>query len=110
MERPLSLLRDRVVDAWIGAYQPDLPGPDDPEFCVVDLLRETVFLVASPTHPLAGEGCLSAGDLERFPSMALPTGMLPKTEERYAGRGCGMSRCAPVGMTRPVGKEPVKTA
>lgn len=87
VERPLSLLRDRVVDAWIGAYQPDLPGPDDPEFCVVDLLRETVFLLASPTHPLAGEGCLSAGDLERFPSMALPTGMLPKTEERLRRQG-----------------------
>lgn len=87
VERPLSLLRDRVIDAWIGAYQPDLPAPDDPEFCVVDLLRERVFLLASPTHPLAGEAMISPGDLERFPSMALPSGMLPKTEDRLRRQG-----------------------
>jgi len=39
MARPLQLLRDRVIDAWIASYQPDLPDPDDPEWAVFDLCR-----------------------------------------------------------------------
>ena len=31
LQRPLALLRDRVIDAWVGSYQPDLPDPDDPD-------------------------------------------------------------------------------
>ena len=78
--RPLTLLRDRVIDAWLGSYQPDLPAPDDPEWWVLDLLREPVQLLASADHPLAFEQRLTPGDLERFPSLGLPEGWFPRTE------------------------------
>ena len=80
LHRPLQLLRDRVIDAWVGSYQPDLPGPDDPEWWVLDLLRQPVQLLAAPDHPLARVRQLSRTDLEPFPSLALPSGWFPRTE------------------------------
>ncbi len=77
---PLQLLRDRVIDAWVASYQPDLPDADDPQWWVLDLLREPVRLLACPDHPLAGAGRLSPTDLQRFPSLALPSGWFPRTE------------------------------
>jgi DNA-binding transcriptional LysR family regulator len=87
MARPLQLLGERVIDAWIGSYQPDLPDPDDPRFWVIDLLRQPVHLLASPSHPLAGERRLSPGDLHRFPSLALPDGWFPRTEALLRAQG-----------------------
>jgi len=80
VQRPLQLLEDRVMDAWVGSYQPDLPGPDDPDWWVLDLLREPVQLLAAPDHPLAQVRGLSGADLEPFPSLALPPGWFPRTE------------------------------
>jgi DNA-binding transcriptional LysR family regulator len=87
LARPLELLRDRVIDAWVGSYQPDLPGPDDPEWWVLDLLREPVQLLAAPDHPLAGEKGLQPGDFDAFPSLALPTGWFPQTEQILRNQG-----------------------
>ena len=78
--RPLQLLEERVIDAWIGSYQPDMPEPDHPTFLVLDLLRWPVHLLAAPDHPLAGERNLDPADLARFPSLALPSGWFPRTE------------------------------
>ena len=80
IERPLTLLRERVIDAWVGSYQPDLPDAEDPEWWVLDLLREPVQLLAAPDHPLAREQRLSTGDLAPFPSLGLPEGWFPRTE------------------------------
>jgi len=85
--RPLELLRDRVIDAWVGSYQPDLPGPEDPEWWVLDLLREPVQLLAAPNHPLAGEQRLQPGDFDPFPSLALPPGWFPQTEQTLRNQG-----------------------
>jgi DNA-binding transcriptional LysR family regulator len=87
MARPLALLRDRVIDAWVGSYQPDLPSADDPEWWVLDLLREPVQLLAAPDHPLAHVRDLSPGDLEPFPSLALPPGWFPRTEAVLRDQG-----------------------
>jgi DNA-binding transcriptional LysR family regulator len=87
MTRPLQLLRDRVIDAWVGSYQPDLPDPDDPEWWVLDLLREPVELLAAPDHPLAGVSGLQRGDLDPFPSLALPPGWFPQTEQTLRAQG-----------------------
>jgi len=78
--QPLQLLEERVIDAWIGSYQPDMPEPDHPTFLVLDLLRWPVHLLAAPDHPLAGERNLDPADLARFPSLALPSGWFPRTE------------------------------
>jgi DNA-binding transcriptional LysR family regulator len=87
MERPLQLLRERVIDAWVGSYQPDLPDPDDPEWWVLDLLREPVQLLAAPDHPLAGVQRLQRGDFDPFPSLALPPGWFPQTEQTLKAQG-----------------------
>tara|TARA_X000000368_G_scaffold413896_1_gene402754 strand:- start:332 stop:1327 length:996 start_codon:yes stop_codon:yes gene_type:complete len=91
MERPLQLLRERVIDAWIASYQPDLPDRD-PDLCVIDLCRSPVHLVAAVDHPLAGCGPLSASDLDPFPSLGLPSGMFPQTEAILRGHGLWQTR------------------
>ena len=85
--RPLALLEERVIDAWIGSYQPDMPDPDDPLFFSLDLLHFPVYVTAAPDHPLAGVRQISAGDLSRFPSLALPSGWFPKTEAKLKAQG-----------------------
>lgn len=85
--RPLQLLEERVIDAWIGSYQPDMPDPDDPLFFSVDLLHFPVYLTAAPDHPLACERQISSGDLARFPSLALPSGWFPRTEAKLKAQG-----------------------
>lgn len=94
---PLQLLRDRVIDAWVGSYQPDLPRSDDPDWWVLDLVREPVHLLSAPDHPLAGESGISQGDLERFPSLALPSGWFPRTETILRAQGLWRS---PVDLPR----------
>ena len=91
MERPLQLLRERVIDAWIGSYQPDLPE-HDPELCVIDLCRAPVYLVAAADHPLTERCGLTAADLDPYPSLALPAGMFPKTEAHLRSHGLWQSR------------------
>lgn len=87
MHRPLQLLRDRVIDAWIGSYQPDLSDATDPDLLVIDLCRTPVYLVADAQHPLAGVPGLTAADLDPYPSLALPSGLFPMTEQRLRGLG-----------------------
>ena len=81
--RPLSLLRQRVIDAWL-AGGPDWPEADDPEFAVQPLCAMPIHAVVAPGHPLltqlARQGQLSWDDVAAFPSLALPTGAYPKVE------------------------------
>jgi DNA-binding transcriptional LysR family regulator len=86
MELPLRLLRDRVIDAWLASYQPDLPT-DDPHLCVIDLLSMPVRLLVDLRHPLMGVRHLTPGDLSRFPSLALPEGWFPQTEQILKRQG-----------------------
>jgi DNA-binding transcriptional LysR family regulator len=79
---PLRLLRERVIDAWIAGYLPDLPAADDPEFVVVELCHMPCQLQAARNHPLARETGLTPEDLARFPSLALPEGWFPQLETR----------------------------
>jgi DNA-binding transcriptional LysR family regulator len=97
MERPLQLLRDRVIDAWIGSYQPDLPDANDPEWVVFDLCRMPVRVMADRAHPLAQERGLAMVDLHRFPSLALPEGLFPRTEAHLRQQGLWNT---PVAFTR----------
>lgn len=81
-EIPLRLLRERVIDAWIAGYLPDLPAADDPEFAVIELCHMPCQLQAARNHPLARETGLTPEDLARFPSLALPEGWFPQLETR----------------------------
>lgn len=87
LDRPLQLLRERVIDAWISNAYLDLPDPDDPELQVLDLSRFPLWLMAAADHPLAGEHGLRPGDLERFPSLAVPDGMYPNFEAGMRQQG-----------------------
>jgi DNA-binding transcriptional LysR family regulator len=87
LQRPLELLRERVLDAWVCSYQPDLPAADDPDWWVLDLLQAPLRLLASPQHPLVDVRGLCQGDLERFPSLALPAGWFPRTEAHLRQQG-----------------------
>ncbi|MFZ9148031.1 LysR substrate-binding domain-containing protein [Vulcanococcus sp.] len=90
---PLQLLRDGVIDAWLGV-SPDVPD-DDPDFAVVHLTRQPTLLTVPPGHPLLQRGsALSLQDLQAFPSLALPDGAFPKMEAhlKAAGLWSGPSR------------------
>lgn len=79
---PLRLLRERVIDAWIAGYLPDLPADDDPDWMVIPLCHMPCQLQAARHHPLAQETGLTPEDLAHFPSLALPEGWFPRLEER----------------------------
>ncbi len=87
MNRPLHLIREGIIDAWIGSYQPDLPERDDPDFAVIDLCKTPVKLVANKHHPLAKRKNLCKEDLEAFPSLSLPQGWFPRTEAKLRSHG-----------------------
>jgi DNA-binding transcriptional LysR family regulator len=80
------LLRQRVVDAWLIA-PPDHPEEDDPDLAVVPLATMPVRLVVGKSHPLADERGVTFRDVHRFPTLALPAGLLPKTEKRLQELG-----------------------
>jgi len=86
MNRPLQLLKDRVIDAWIGSYQPDLPD-NNSDWWVLDLLTMPVHILVSSNHPLARIKSLTKGDLDAFPSLALPEGWFPKSEAILRNQG-----------------------
>ncbi len=90
VNRPLQLLRQGVIDAWL-AGGPDWPEPDDPDFAVLQLCRMPVHLVVAPGHPLLQllerRGRLSWDDVAAFPSLALPPGTYPKVEASLRGLG-----------------------
>ena len=84
---PLQLLRDSVLDVWIGVY-PDTPDPDDPELCCVHLCRYPIHLVVAPGHPLLDLGDrVTLDDVKAFPSLALPDGAYPVLQQCLEGLG-----------------------
>lgn len=88
--RPLQLLRDRVIDAWISSFMlADLPDADDPELAVLPLTRLPVWLLADRRHPLAGIPHLSLGDLQRFPSLRFPRDEAPCFHDVISQQGIG---------------------
>jgi hypothetical protein len=87
MARPLHLIHEGIIDAWISSYQPDLPEPDNPDFAVIDLCRTPIKLVANKYHPLANKKGLCKQDLESFPALSLPKGWFPRTEDKLRSHG-----------------------
>ena len=77
-ERPLKLLKERVIDAWITSY-PDALSDDDPDFTAIQLSRLPMLLVVQEGHPLLKLGSqITFEDVARFPFLPLPSGSFPK--------------------------------
>jgi DNA-binding transcriptional LysR family regulator len=77
-ERPLKLLKERVIDAWVTSY-PDALNDDDPDFTAIRLSRLAMLLVVQEGHPLLELGSeITYEDVARFPFLPLPSGSFPK--------------------------------
>jgi len=85
--RPLALLADRVIDAWLCDSLQDVPqGPDSP-FAVLPLVAMPVVVAADAAHPLVGVPGVGPADLQRFPSLALAPEAYPVSRGRMAAWG-----------------------
>lgn len=81
VERPLQLLRQGIIDAWLGCH-PDVPSADDPEVLALRLSRVQPFFVVASDHPLLRRpGPLCLGDLREFPQLPLPDQAFPRVQE-----------------------------
>lgn len=90
--RPLELLRQGTIDAWIASY-PDCPDHDDPDLAVIPLSRMPMLLVVQADHPLLALGQrLTLADVARYPILPLPDSAFPKCQRVL--EDCGLWRGA----------------
>lgn len=84
-ERPLDLLKNRIIDAWLcGA--PDIP--EDPELTCRQLFELPMKLVAQRGHPLLlRQPPLSLEDVAAYPLLPLPELAFPVFQARLAELG-----------------------
>ena len=83
---PLGLLRDSILDAWLGCY-PDVPEDDD-DYLVINLTRYPSYFLVDPMHPLLNSRDeLVLNDLQDFPVLSLPEGAFPKIQHHLKGLG-----------------------
>ena len=84
---PLQLLRQGILDCWIGVY-PDIPEPDDPDLICIHLSRYPTHLIVAKGHPLLALGDqITLDDVMNYPSLALPDGAFPKVQQRLEALG-----------------------
>lgn len=91
VHRMHELLRDRIVDAWLSSDAFDLPELSDPDLTTIPLNRWPALLLASDSHPLAGETGISRGDLDRFPVLEFPETIYPRMAQAVQALGFGAS-------------------
>ena len=87
IEKPMRLLDDRVLDAWISSTISDLPEGDDPKYRVYQLAQMPVEIACASDHPLIHIKQLSQGDLLQFPSLALPFHLYPNFSRQMQSVG-----------------------
>ena len=84
---PLSLLKNSILDVWLGCY-PDVPEEDDDEFLVVNLTRYPSYFLVDRMHPLLNRvDKLVIEDLQSFPVLSLPDGAFPKIQHHLQSLG-----------------------
>jgi hypothetical protein len=89
-DRPLQLLRERVIDGWLTSY-PDALGSEDHDFTVICLSKMPMFLVVKEGHPLLGLGAqITFDDVAAFPLLPLPAGSFPRFQKVV--EQCGLWR------------------
>ena len=80
-QRPLRLLEERVLDAWITAMGQELHQACSEAMLCVPLLLTPLQLACGPNHPLLGQGDLRLRDVAYMPRLAPRAGSYPRTEE-----------------------------
>lgn len=79
-DRPLQLLKERIIDAWIASY-PDIPNEDDQELTTIRLSKMPLLMVVKEGHPLLELGSqITFDDIAKFPLLPLPTGSFPRIQ------------------------------
>jgi DNA-binding transcriptional LysR family regulator len=87
IQRPMQLLQERVIDAWISCSKPDLPGQDDPIFAVYEIANIPLRMACANNHPLVGESGLTTSDLIQYPSLGLASAYYPQFGALLKQRG-----------------------
>lgn len=69
VNRPLELLRGRIIDAWLTDAGRDVAQACDgaTDLLILPLFTYPVRVAAATGHPLVGTDCLSSDDVRRFP-------------------------------------------
>ena len=87
-QRPLQLMQERIIDAWITSY-PDAPS-HDPDLATIRLSKMPMLLVVYAGHPLLELGeAVRFQDVSRYPLLPLPDHAYPKFEQTL--KACGLS-------------------
>jgi len=88
VDRPMQLLRERVIDAWIcDAFDDLLPPSGRTDLALRPLWRSPVALHTAPGHPLAGECALTSTDLRSLPCLDIPIGAFERSPSLLHGLG-----------------------
>jgi DNA-binding transcriptional LysR family regulator len=89
-DRPLQLLRERVIDGWLTSY-PDALGGEDQDFTAICLSKMPMLLVVKEGHPLLDLGAqMTFDDVAAFPILPLPSGSFPRFQKVL--EQCGLWR------------------
>lgn len=80
-DRPLQLLKERVIDGWLTSY-PDALGGEEQGFTTICLSKMPMLLVVKEGHPLLGLGAqMTFDDVAAFPILPLPSGSFPRFQK-----------------------------
>jgi len=89
-DRPLQLLRERVIDGWLTSY-PDALGGEDQDFTAICLSKMHMLLVVKEGHPLLELGAqMTFDDVAAFPILPHPSGSFPRFQKVL--EQCGLWR------------------
>lgn len=80
-QRPLQLLEQRILDAWVTGMGQELPSGASSWFVAIPLLRTPLHLVARAEDPLLLETGLKTCDLAGIPRLAPRSGSYARTEQ-----------------------------
>jgi hypothetical protein len=90
--RPLELLEQRVIDAWLCSFCEELPALEEVGWQVMELLELPLLLLADAGHELLADGGAGADDpavLRSFPCLALPDHCQPSRQALLQRLGLG---------------------
>lgn len=90
--RPLELLEQRVIDAWLCSFCEELPALEQAGWQVMELLDLPLLLLADAGHELLAGGGTGADDpvvLRSFPCLALPDHCQPRRQALLQRLGLG---------------------